>query len=204
MLSRQGRPPEALYAVAESQQGYFTTAQAREAGFQDSTHPYHVRSGDWIREWRGIYRLAYFPQQPEGEWVVWSLWSRDRDGKAQGVYSHQTALSLYDLSDLMPSKIHLTVPKAFRRSAAPPKVLVVHRGGVPKADREVRKGFVMTKPLKTLLDLLDEGEVPEAILAQAGREALKRGLITKMELKRRKTTPEQKRFLLALGKTNNG
>ncbi len=204
MLSRQGRPPEALYAVAESQQGYFTTAQAREAGFQDSTHPYHVKSGEWIREWRGIYRLTYFPQQTEGEWVVWSLWSRDRDGQAQGVYSHQTALSLYDLSDLMPSKIHLTVPKTFRRSAAPPKVLVLHRGGVPKADREARKGFVLTKPLRTLLDLLEEGDVPEETLAQAGKEALKRGLITRAELKRRKTTPEQKRFLATLRKTAHG
>lgn len=203
-MNRQGRPSDEIYAIAETQQGYFTTAQAREAGFQDSTHPYHVRTGDWIRELRGIYRLARFPQQPEGEWVLWSLWSRDRGGKVQGVYSHQTALSLYDLSDLMPAKIHITVPNSFRRSAAAPKVLVLHRGDIPKTDREARKGYVVTRPLKTLLDLLDEGEVPEVTLFQAGNEALKRGLIMRTELKRRKATLEQKRFLLTLEKSVHG
>src|ERR1035437_257075 len=33
-----------LFAIAESQDGYFTMAQAQEAGFGSNTHRYHVRS----------------------------------------------------------------------------------------------------------------------------------------------------------------
>jgi predicted transcriptional regulator of viral defense system len=42
------------------------------------------------------------------------------------VYSHHTALSLYDLSDLNPSKLHMTVPMDFRRNSEIPGILVLH------------------------------------------------------------------------------
>jgi hypothetical protein len=41
---------ERLFAFAEAQQGYFTTAQAAEAGYARSTHSYHVAFGNWVRE----------------------------------------------------------------------------------------------------------------------------------------------------------
>ncbi|MDQ3000082.1 MAG: hypothetical protein M3Y08_02295 [Fibrobacterota bacterium] len=200
MLKKNPHPSEVLFAVAEGQQGYFTTAQAREAGYQDSTHPYHVRTGRWIREWRGIYRLAQFPYQAESQWVLWSLWSRDRREKVQGVYSHKTALTMYDLTDEMPAKIHLTVPETFRRSAVAPKVLVLHRGSIPKSDRVARQGYLVTRPLRTLFDVLREGTISEQELIQAGKDAVKQGLITLMELKKRKADPQQNRFLKSLAK----
>jgi hypothetical protein len=49
-----------LYEIAQSQQGFFTTKQATRAGFAE-THAYHVKVRNWIREHRGIYRLADFP-----------------------------------------------------------------------------------------------------------------------------------------------
>ena len=88
-----------LYEIAEGQQGFFTTKQAKAAGFAENTHPYHVQAGNWIREYRGIYRLASFPRGKRPDLMLWSLWSRNRAEAAQGVYSHQTALSLHDLSD---------------------------------------------------------------------------------------------------------
>lgn len=35
--------------------------EGRSEAFDARNHPYHVRVGDWVREHRGIYRLAYFP-----------------------------------------------------------------------------------------------------------------------------------------------
>src|ERR1035441_2457066 len=46
-----------LFEIAEAQQGFFTTKQAKAAGFAENTHSYHVKVGNWIREYRGIYRL---------------------------------------------------------------------------------------------------------------------------------------------------
>jgi predicted transcriptional regulator of viral defense system len=107
-----------LFAIAESQDGYFTMAQALEAGFARSTHSCHVKAGNWLREHRGIYRLRQYPRTDHGHLVLWSLWSRDRHGVPQGVYSHATALALRDLSDANPSKLHMTVPPAFRRAVS--------------------------------------------------------------------------------------
>jgi len=111
-----------LYEIAEGQRGFFTTKQARSCGYVSANHPYHVRTGAWVREHRGVYRLSAFPRSPEDQYVLWSLWSRGRDDRPVGVYSHQTALSLYELSDVMPSKLHMTVPPGFRRNTDIPKV----------------------------------------------------------------------------------
>lgn len=173
-----------LYNLAVLQQGYFTTKQAIVAGYQDYTHPFHVNSGNWIREYRGIYRLARFPVIEDGQFVLWSLWSRNRKEQIQGVYSHQTALSLYELSDLMPARLHMTVPCHFRRLGAIPKILVLHRGTIPKEDIEQRSGYQFTRPLRTIIDLIAEGTVSWDFLQQALKESMDRGLIIKSELER--------------------
>ena len=144
-----------LYEIAEDQQGFFTTKQAKAAGFAENTHPYHVQAGNWIREHRGIYRLASFPRGERPDLMLWSLWSRNRGEAAQGVYSHQTALSLYDLSDVMPAKLHMTVPKNFRRNSEIPRVLVLHFADLPQSDIGTVHGVRVTKPMRTILDLLE-------------------------------------------------
>ena len=171
-----------LYEMAEGQHGFFTTKQAKAAGFAENTHPYHVQAGNWIREHRGIYRLASFPRGERPDLMLWSLWSRNREEAGQGVYSHQTALSLYDLSDVMPAKLHMTVPKNFRRNSEIPRVLVLHFADLPQSDIGAVHGVRVTKPMRTILDLLEHGEVPLASLRQALREGLRRGLIRRSEI----------------------
>jgi predicted transcriptional regulator of viral defense system len=171
-----------LYEIAEDQQGFFTTKQAKAAGFAENTHPYHVQAGNWTREHRGIYRLSSFPRGERPDLMLWSLWSRNRGEAAQGVYSHQTALNLYDLSDVMPAKLHMTVPKNFRRNSEIPRVLVLHFADLPRIDIGVVHGVRVTKPMRTILDLLEGGEIPPATLRQILREALRRGLIRRSEI----------------------
>ncbi len=173
-----------LYKIAEAQQGFFTTRQAITAGCAENIHTYHVRHGNWIRESRGIYRLANFPLSEESELVLWSLWSRNRQDIPQGIYSHETALSIHDLSDLMPPKLHLTVPLNFRRNSQIPEVLILHRTNLKEDSIETRQGFRVTTPLRTIIDLLDEGTVTGDIIQQTLQEAMERGLITRNTIKR--------------------
>src|SRR5438445_12358541 len=91
-----------LFEVAEQQQGFFTTKQAKAAGFAENTHPYHVHVGNWIREHRGIYRLALFPMTDRPDLFLWALWSRNQDEEVEGVYSHHTVPSVPDLPALNP------------------------------------------------------------------------------------------------------
>src|SRR5260370_2777592 len=109
-----------LFEVAEQQQGFFTTKQAKAAGFAENTHPYHVQVGNWVREHRGIYRLTLFPTTDRPELGLWALWSRNRNEKVEGVYSHHTPPSLSDLSDLTPANLHTTLPITFRPSTETP------------------------------------------------------------------------------------
>jgi predicted transcriptional regulator of viral defense system len=172
-----------LFEIAEQQQGFFTTKQAKAAGFAENTHPYHVQVGNWIREHRGIYRLALFPTADRPDLVLWALWSRNRNEEVEGVYSHQTALSLYDLSDVNPSKLHMTVPTDFRRNSDIPGILILHYADLSKNDVQTAQGFKFTRPLRTILDVIEAGTVERNFIRQAIRQAVDRGLITRGQIR---------------------
>ena len=173
---------DALFAVAEGQQGYFTSKQATNAGYQLGSQAHHVKSGNWARVERGIYRLTRFPQSSEEQLVIYALWSRNRAGEPEGVYSHQTALSIHELSDLNPAKLHMTVPAAFRRTAKTPNVLVLHRANLSQTDIEPRQGFAVTRPLRTIADLAAAESTSRDIVEQALIEGRRHGVITAREL----------------------
>jgi predicted transcriptional regulator of viral defense system len=171
-----------LYAIAQSQQGFFTTKQAIRAGLAETTHSYHVKARNWIREHRGIYRLVDFPIPERPDLMLWYLWSQNRQEVLQGTYSHETALSLHELPDVMPSKLQMTVPKDFRRNSMIPEILILHRGNVDRRDVQETYGVRVTRPLRTIIDLLLSKHVDETQLKLAVNEALRRGLIGKQEI----------------------
>jgi predicted transcriptional regulator of viral defense system len=183
-----------LYETAEAQQGFFTTKQAKAAGFAENTHPYHVQAGNWIREHRGIYRLARFPQTDHPDLAIWSLWSRNRHEVTEGVYSHQTALSLHELSDVNAAKLHMTVPPQFRRNSEIPGILVLHHGIVPPQDIQTAQGFQFTRPLRTIVDVVEAGTVEGAFVRQAVRQAFDRGLFSRSELRKAKLSEPVKKL----------
>ena len=173
---------DALFAVAEGQQGYFTSKQATNAGYQLGSQAHHVKSGNWTRVERGIYRLTRFPQSSDEQLVIYALWSRNREGRPEGVYSHQTALSIHELSDVNPAKLHMTVPAAFRRTAKPPNVLVLHRSNLNPKDIELRQGFAVTRPLRTIADLAVAESTARDLVQQALMEGRRSGVITAREI----------------------
>jgi predicted transcriptional regulator of viral defense system len=173
---------EELYQIAESQAGYFTAKQAAALGYASNKRIYHVRAHNWIREHRGIYRLALFPEPERPDLILWWLWSRDRSDRPTGVFSHLTALSLHDLTDTNPAKLDLTVPKRFRRGVPIPKVLRLHRDEVAPEETELIHGVPVTNAMRTILDVWTEGSLPKAILREAFREAMRRGSITKRQV----------------------
>ena len=168
--------------MARSQQGFFTTKQAIRAGFSEKVHTYHVKAGNWIREHRGIYRLAEFPTPERPDLMLWYLWSQNRQEVPQGTYSHDTALSLHELSDMMPSKLHMTVPKAFRRNSRIPEILVLHPAHLDAMDVQEMFGVHVTRPLRTIVDLLQSGHLDRSQLKRAVDEAIRRGLIGRREI----------------------
>ncbi|HMF78660.1 MAG TPA: type IV toxin-antitoxin system AbiEi family antitoxin domain-containing protein [Bryobacteraceae bacterium] len=182
-----------LLEIAEEQQGYFTAKQAKATGYAENTHPYHVQMGNWIREHRGIYRLAMFPVTEHPDLALWSLWSKNRHEEIQGVFSHQTALSLHELSDINPAKLHMTAPRKFRRNSEIPGVLVLHYADLTHNDVQAGPGFKFTRPLRTIIDVMEADEVEHGFIRQAIRQALQKGLVIRQQLRQIKPSrPMQK------------
>src|SRR5664279_5662284 len=98
-----------LFMTAQTQEGLFTTRQAAESGFSPQLLVHHAQSGRVLRVRRGIYRFAQYPAGTQEDLIAAWLWT-----ELAGVVSHQTALSLHGLSDVLPSQIHLTLPSAWR------------------------------------------------------------------------------------------
>ena len=180
--SRTNSSGGALFERVDEQQGYFTAKQAADAGYLLGSQAHHVKAGNWVRVHRGIYRLARFPQSADEQLVIYSLWSRNRAGEPEGVYSHQTALSIHEMSDINPSKLHITVPPAFRRSAKVPKVVALHYAALGENDVEQRHGFRVTRPFRAIADLAAAEEASRDIITQALAEARSRGLVTAKEI----------------------
>lgn len=181
-MNRQSSASRRLYESARDQGGFFTTRQAREAGFEDNVHPYHVRSGNWVRERRGVYRLTQFPLPARPDLIIWQLWSRNRQDEPQGAFSHATALTLHELSDAMPAKLDMTVPPRFQRMATIPEVLRLHRARLAERDVETIDGVRVTTPLRTLIDVIADGELAPELQVQAVDEAIRRGLVRRRQL----------------------
>jgi hypothetical protein len=141
-----------LHDIASKQQGFFTAKQATAAGYADSVHNYHVQNGDWVKACRGIYRLAAFPESHWPELVIWSLWSRGREYKPLGVFSHDTALAIHGKLDEKTSALHMTVPTTFRKNCEIPPHLVLHKEDLAESEIEERDGYSVTTLERTLRD----------------------------------------------------
>lgn len=178
-----------LLQIAENQHGYFTSRQAVDCGFSQANFHRKLKSGKWHKEklW-GIYRLANYPSTFASELALWTLWSADKQGNPQGIWSHETALEVHELSDIASAKLHLSVPRSFRKRNKIPNNLCLHFcDEIPQSDIEIRKGYCVTTPLRTLADIIREGktqheQIELAILDLAIQKSLIKGLATIQEM----------------------
>ncbi len=195
---RNGARQRDLFDIAQEQGGYFTAKQAAKLGYTASKRNYHVGVGNWVREHRGIYRLSLFPTPERPDLILWWLWSRGRDDRPVGVFSHRTALSMHNLTDTNPAKIDLTVPPSFRRGTPIPTVLRLHQARLTPEERELVSGLPVTTVLRSIIDDWREDSVPKPELRNALREASRSGKVTKRQLEEARKHPDHAAVLASL------
>src|SRR5680860_460088 len=123
---------EALYRKAEAQSGYFTADQALEAGMSRTTLSHHARPrGRFERVATGLYRLRHFPASRNEH--IMAAWLPLRHTGA--VVSHASALELHELSDVIPTEVHLSLPRKRRGQRRRPGVRLHTVGSFPTADQ---------------------------------------------------------------------
>jgi predicted transcriptional regulator of viral defense system len=170
----QGPDYQQLYETAESQAGYFAAHQARQCGFSWERLSSNVNTGRFIRIRRGIYRLTQFPgSEYEDLFVAWLRTGPD------SVISHESALALYDLSDALPSEIHVIVPRTSSRRR-PDIRQHTHRLDTDEVTK--REGLPVTTVPRTLADVAASGHAEEQVRL-AIREAIERGLTSARALR---------------------
>lgn len=173
--STPSRPSwDVLYAVAEGQAGHFTTAQAACAGYSSQLLRKYLTNGRVRRVRRGVYRLVHFPASENEDLVVLWLWSEQL-----GVFSHETALILHDLSNVLPTQVHMIVPASWRRRRLHiPEGLVFHHANLEDSERDWMGTVPITSHIRTLRDCIDAHISPE-LVREAIRRARQRELISK-------------------------
>ena len=175
--TRQTKPDwDRLYETALAQEGHFTTQQALDAGYSSQLLVKYLNSGKIIRVRRTVYRLKHFPPGQQEDLVALWLWS-DR----AGVFSHETALVLHELSDVLPARAHLTVPAKWRRRRLQvPDGVVLYYADVPKRDRAWVGAVPVTSPARTLADCAADYVSPD-FLSSAISQALARGMVSRTQ-----------------------
>jgi len=163
-----------LYETALAQEGHFTTQQALDAGYSSQLLVKYLNTGKITRVRRTVYRLKHFPPGQQEDLVALWLWS-DR----AGIFSHETALMLHELSDVLPARAHLTVPARWRRRRLQvPAGVVLHYADVPKRDRAWVGAVPVTSPARTLADCAADYVSPD-FLSSAISQALARGMVSR-------------------------
>ena len=163
-----------LEALALRQGGYFDRQDALDHGIRDHQLHYHTSTGRIERISPGVYRFTSAPVSPQDDLLLASAWSNYR-----GVISHESALALYGLGDLLPARVHLTVPAGFRRA---PGAFELHWSELPEEDVSMYDGVRVTTPSRSIVDAAAAGVDPEQI-QKAVRQALDRALTTPAKLR---------------------
>ena len=94
----------AIKQIAKDNNGIITTAMIAEAGFSRGSLKYLADKGELEKTSRGVYIL---PKLWEDQFV--NLQNRFK----RGIFSHETALFLYDLTDRTPNYYCMTFPSSY-------------------------------------------------------------------------------------------
>lgn len=168
----------ALHRLAYSQEGLFTARQAQERGYSAQLLAHHARTGRFARVRHGLYRLSDYPTgEHEGIRAAWLALGMDR-----AIVSHESALVLHELSDVLPDTVHLLVSRE-HRGIRPPAGVTLHTATTPIPDDEIttRNGIRVSTPSRAIADAAGSGTAPEQI-QMAIRQALQQGRATPSKL----------------------
>ncbi len=171
-----GRWYTELFEIAADQNGFITTEDVRDLGGAPQVLIDMRRHGHVDRVGHGLYRFRALPAGPFDELMQATLWPR-----RLGVISHDSALDLWDLCDVNPARIHVTVPKAARLRRTAPALYEVHVRDLDAAEVTRVEGIPAVVPTRAILDGI-ERHLDRRLIDQAIEAARRRGLVTRDEL----------------------
>ncbi len=165
-----------LAELAADQFGLVTLADAKDVGYDPNTVAKLATRGQLERLSRGVYRVPFLAGGEMAAYMAAALWPQG----ARGVLTHETALDLWDVSDVNPTKLHITVPKDHRPQRSIPKGYVIHREDLDPAEVSAIAGVPVVKLAHAIRQAAAE-HVGRDLLEQATRHGRERGLLSATE-----------------------
>lgn len=150
-----------LWDVAVEQYGYVTIRGAKELGIDENAVRMIAARGGLERAGHGVYRFPQLPTTAHDPYMLAVLWGGD-----QVCLSHDTALAVYEVCDINPDRIHLTVPTARRIRRRGGELYEVHHQDLT-ADQVGWWQAIPTVTLPTAIAQGIDSGVPAYLLRQA-------------------------------------
>lgn len=165
-----------LAEIAAERYGYVTTADAEALGLDPHRLFEMARRGQLDHPTTAVYRVPLIPVTPLDSYMQATLWPRNVDA----VISHVSALSLYELSDVNPAKIHITVPRAHRPRREVPALYVLHREDLEAGDLTTYEGIPIVTAAKAIRQA-HAAHLGPALIRAAIEDGRQRGLLKRAE-----------------------
>lgn len=181
-----------LFELVSSQGGYFTARQALKIGYSYRSQKYSLETGEWVKAGYGFYKLSNYPISKYSELIELYLWSRNKNDIPQAVISHESALDVHKLGEVIPTKVHFTVPKIFRKKI--PKNYLCYKSDLKRDEIEEKEGFKVTSPIKTIIDVVEKIDLEQ--LEKVVFDAYQKGFINQHTIEKADAKDETKRKLL--------
>ena len=175
-----------ILEIAGDQHGYITARQATDAGIPPVELRKLAQRGRLDHPAHGVYRVTAFPRRASDELMEATLWA---DGR--GIISHESALALWDLADVNPRRIHVTVPPPYRPRKRGGDIYHIWTRDLDTSEIDYVDGIPTVTPERAILDSADHGLqrrfVEQAIVAARNRQLF--GRETEMRIRQRLRKP---------------
>ena len=168
-----------LAEVAGDRHGYFELVDSREIGYADNTIAQLARRSRIERVSQGVYRIPFLPAGRLGPYMAAALWPAG----VRGVISRDSALDLWEVGDVNPAKIHITVPRAHRAQRSVPAAYVLHREDLA-ADEVTEIEGVPVVTLERAIRECHAAHLAADLLEQTIRHGREQGLLTAAQARR--------------------
>jgi predicted transcriptional regulator of viral defense system len=158
--------------VALEQHGFVTAGQAAELGGSSALLAAMVRRGRLEHPARGVYRVGQVPVTEYDGHMLAVLWT----GFPEACLSHDTAIDVWDISDILPDEIHVTVAAHRRIERAIPAGYVVHYEDLAPAQVTWWESIPTVTAAVAIRQCLTTG-VPTYLIRQAIERSARTGLV---------------------------
>jgi predicted transcriptional regulator of viral defense system len=173
---------DVLREIAGEHDGFFTTLEAGAAGVSSVIVAQLHKRGRVVRVSQGLHRFPRWPTSEYQQYQEAVLWPQVYRHLDYSLISHDSALEFYNLTQLNPNVVHVSLPEHTRIRRTVPSWIRLHFDAVPESDRRWEHRVSVVSIPRAIEDIAEIRGFD--VVRQAVSEARERRLLREDELAR--------------------